>query len=1072
MKEPEDCRIYLHKSNNPNALLHETFGIIREIEKNNPFERKTVVVQSEAMGRWLALKAADENGIAANIEFVTPDKFLRNFAEKYLGIKANGSVFNKKNTEWALYSLFKSDFLEKPVFMPIKNYIQNDERRCFGLCRKIADLFEQYAVYRPHIIAAWQKGKVCSESPDEIWQKEIFLELKRLDPFSEPDFAKVFIEKCQSAQLKAEFTKPLILFGISRMNKYHLNMFTHLSVLFPVHIFAILPSSEYIYKVDKKNREEKETFFRKFCEADMEITDFFVENPLFQESDIFVKPTADTLLSSIQRDILEDKEKPEEIPCDDSVRISACCGKMRETEVLKDSLLELFKDDETLSPEDIVVLCPDLKSYEPYINAVFGNSRTDDSAFIPFVITEGETADEAKISETFLKIIRLSSGNYGKSEILSIFKEPCVCGKFGISRENFPEIEKLLEESGVKRGLDSSFMEKKYRLSGQNTWEFGLKRIMMSSFMPFSEKGEGFEDILPVENFRQDKIVLAEGFITFVKELFRFAENAAEEKTPSEFKSMLVKALDFFFVDDKNSSGGIRHLKEIISSFAERAGKYAAKIHFDAVRTYIEDEIAATVFRKNTVGSKLNFSSLKQMHNLPFRVVCLIGMDEDSFPRKDTEYAFDLTHLVKAESGEPKIRSLRENDSDFFLDAILSAGEKLIISYDGKEQREDSKKHRMAAMPVRILEKYIAEKTGKNPDETEVKYPALPFSAEYFTENGAFKTFSKAAFRVAEKMFHVEHSSSDLSGIKVSEEKEQPKEHLVLAVDDLISFFKDPQKYYFTKTLKMILPDEEKNNVDEEIFDYDDSLMNYSLRQTYIKMAENTDDEKTLEKDFIRRMKGEGKIPAGIVGEEKLKALIKNSGLWEFAGKLYAEKREHCDFSFDFEELGVTLCGRNENIRSDSAIQIVTSKWDAKHKISSLIKHFAMNTEGIELDTHTYALNQKKEVRRYTLEKTDAATAKNNLAVFVELWKKGQKEMPLYNSKIIENINKNSNICDDMEKEKKDKFVSLYFLLMVQQFEEQNRRSLGKLPLEEMKKAANFMTLFKNERKSNKTGSK
>ena len=61
MKEPEDCRIYLHKSNNPNALLHETFGIIREIEKNNPFERKTVVVQSEAMGRWLALKAAEEN---------------------------------------------------------------------------------------------------------------------------------------------------------------------------------------------------------------------------------------------------------------------------------------------------------------------------------------------------------------------------------------------------------------------------------------------------------------------------------------------------------------------------------------------------------------------------------------------------------------------------------------------------------------------------------------------------------------------------------------------------------------------------------------------------------------------------------------------------------------------------------------------------------------------------------------------------------------------------------------------------------------------------------------------------
>ena len=1050
MKEPESYRIYLHKSNNPAALLHEAFEIIDGITRKNPFEKKTVVIQSEAQGRWFALKAA-ERGIAANMEFLSPGDFLRGFAEKHLGIRTKNSVFSKKNTEWALYSLFKSGFTEKPELAPVRNYIKSDERRCFGLCRRIAGLFEQYAVYRPHIIAAWQKGKLCSDSPDEIWQKEIFTELKKLYPSSDPDFAKIFIEKCQSAHYKGDPEKPLILFGISQMSRYHLNMFRSLSALFPVHVFAVLPSREYVCSA------EKDTFFRKFCAESMEITDFFVENPPFQETGIFVEPLSETLLSSIQRDILSDAANPEKALFDDSVRISACCGKMREIEVLKDSLLELFKNDETLSPEDIAVLCPDLKSYEPCINAVFGNTA-DDRTFIPHVLAEGNAAEEAKTAETFLKIIRLAGGNYEKSEVLSIFREPFVCGNFGVSREDFPEIEKLLDESGVRHGLGG----------GRNTWEFGLDRIMMSRLMPFSEEGSGFKDILPLENFREDKTASMEGFITFVKGLFRFSEAVHAEKTPSDFKYILEKAVDFFFQDDAAPSGETRRLKEILGEFAERAGKYADKVSFDAVRTYLEGELSKTVFHRNSVGSRLNFSSLKQMRTIPFRVVCLIGMDEESFPGKDAEYAFDLTRRVSAENGEPRIRPQRENDSFLFLEAVLSAGEKLIISYDGKEPREDSKKHRAAAMPVRILEKYIAEKTGTDPDKIEIKYPVSPFSADYFTENGTFRTFSRSAFRVAEKMFHREKTPRPTFTTAVTEEKGKIPEHIYLPLDDLLSFFKDPQKFYFTKTLKLLLPETGQKNGDEEIFDYDDNLQNALLRKTYLKMSAGLPDEETVEMNFIRRMKGEGKIPDGILGEEKLKTVIKSGCIRELAEKLYSEESSHRDFSVELDETGVTLYGRIGNIRQEHAVLAEASQWNnAKYKqIHSLIRHFAMNASGTRLDTVTYALNADREVCGYTLEKTDERTATENLSVFVRLWRNALLEMPLYNGKIIAEADKTDDLNAEIEKEKKNRFVSPYFLLMADQPD--RKEKCLKAELNDIKKAANLMKLFKNERKSNK----
>ena len=1063
MKEKTEIHeIYLYKSNTLAALLHEASAIIKDMTKTNPFERKTVVVQSDAVGRTLMLNAADTDGISANTEFVFPDKFLRDFAEKYFGIPAKNSVFNKKNAEWALYSIFDSDFLEKPEFLPLKNYIKNDESRKFRLCRKIADLFEQYIVYRPHIIENWQKGTLCSDIRDEIWQKEIFTELKKLDPDSEPDFARLFIKKCKDAKLDRTRFNPLILFGISQMNSYHLNMFYNLSLLFPVHIFAIQPSIEYVYK------EGRETFFRRFCSSEIEITDFFAVNSPFKESATFVEPLTGTLLSSIQRDILHDEKTDSgDINPDSSLRISACCNKMREMEVLKDSLLELFKNDETLLPEDIAVLCPDLKGYEPYINAVFGNTPQNDSTFIPFVIGEGQTADEAKISQTFLKIIKIGGGFYKKSEILSIFKESFVSGKFGTSREDFPEIEKLLDESGIKWGNSRSFMEEKHNISSPNTWEFGLDRIMMSSFMPFSENGESFKNILPLENFHEEKALSLEGFINFAKELFRFSEKISKPARPSEFKYLLEKALDSFFLNDRNTSEEIRRIKGIIGDFAEAAEKYSGKITFDAVRIYLEEEISRTLFRKNSVGSKLNFSSLKEMHSIPFRVICLIGMDEELFPRKDTEYAFDLTRKIKEADGEPKIRSLRENDFHLFLDAIISAGEKLIISYNGRELREDSKKHRSAAMPVKILEKYIAEKTGRPLDEIETKYPVVPFSADYFAENGRFTTFSKSNFRVAEKMFHVEQTQPSPDTIEVSDEKEENREHHVLSLDNLLSFFKDPQKYYFTKTLKVLLPDT-KQNADEEIFDYDDILQNFALRQAYLKMSADLQEEETVDANFIRRMKGEGKVPDGTIGEEKLKNVVKDCKIRELAEKLYSEELRNSDFSLDLDKLGVSLEGRIENIQSNRAVAVVFSTWEMKYKIQSLIKHFAMNAVGTSIDTQIYTLNQKKEVRSYTLEKTDEKTARENLAVFVELWKKGLKEMPLYNHKVTGGTGTEEDLLSEIEKAEKDKFVSPYFLLAAEQFRQRKERFLPEFPFKEMKKITDLTKLFKNERQQNK----
>ena len=241
----ENCNFRIYKSNKLENFLPKVCEIIKKLAEDAPLKRKSIVVQSDGMARWLTLKAASELGVLANFEFVSPDGFLRNFAEKYFGMTPD-SVYSKKNAEWALYSQ-----LRNATEGPAGKYIGGNEARAFRFSRTLADLFEQYFVYRPNMMQCWQEGGPKTKDPDESWQFKIFHDLSQKTNPNTEGFAQLFKERCEKAAANEEYPKELILFGISIMNSYQLDMFRHLSDLFTVHIFAVSPSEEY-FSVSKK----------------------------------------------------------------------------------------------------------------------------------------------------------------------------------------------------------------------------------------------------------------------------------------------------------------------------------------------------------------------------------------------------------------------------------------------------------------------------------------------------------------------------------------------------------------------------------------------------------------------------------------------------------------------------------------------------------------------------------------------------------------------------------------------------------------------------------------------------
>ena len=95
---------------------------------------------------------------------------------------------------------------------------------------------------------------------------------------------------------------------------------------------------------------------------------------------------AATLLGRLQADIHADRPAPgQPLPDadderlllaedDDSVRIHACHGRARQVEVLREAILHRLADDPTLEPRDVIVMCPDIETFAPLIEATFGAS--------------------------------------------------------------------------------------------------------------------------------------------------------------------------------------------------------------------------------------------------------------------------------------------------------------------------------------------------------------------------------------------------------------------------------------------------------------------------------------------------------------------------------------------------------------------------------------------------------------------------------------------------------------------------------------------------------------------------
>ncbi|MCD6161701.1 MAG: exodeoxyribonuclease V subunit gamma [candidate division Zixibacteria bacterium] len=948
----------LNLSNQLEILVDKLGEMIASNPLDSPMAEETIVVQSKGMQRWVSLELARKLGIFSNCRFPFPRAFVNVVFQEFIEDIPDEKPFTSNFMTWKIMKCLP-ELLDLPEFKSLKSYLDDDDDglKLFQLSNRIADTFDQYLIFRPQMILGWAKPNT------NHWQAILWRNIVGDKEIShQAAFRELFLKAARgkSHEIK-NLPKRISVFGISALPPFYMEIFAELSALIEVNMFLMNPCREYwadivsdreIDRITKKKQtlkaddlhlEEGNSLLASMGALGREffslVNDFDLE-----EYKHFIDTGRNNMLTAIQSDILNlrgcDKSDKTMIPENDcSIQIHSCHSPMREIEVLYDNLLAMFEADSNLTPTDILVMTPDIELYAPFIQTVFGKSSSAHKK-IPFSIADRSFDKENPVIDTFLAILELTGGRYGAAKVLDLLDSPYVYRKFELDMEDIEYIHHWVKHTRICWGIDEHD-RKRFGPSAypENTWQAGIERLLLGYAMTGNDV-RMFNDILPYDEIEGNKTSALGKFIEFTNQLFSYIGSLEKPKTLSGWAKILNLLIDKFILTDDDNEREMQVIRQTLNELIEfeKVSGYDNKISLDIIKSYLKSELEKESSAFGFIAGSVTFCAILPMRSIPFKVICIVGLNSDAFPRQVKPISFDLI----TQNPQPGDRSKRNDDRYLFLEAILSARQNLYLSYIGQSIEDNSVIP--PSVVVSELQDYIennCELPNRNIlEHILTKHRLQAFNPEYFRGEGKLFCYSDENCQ-ASRMLTGSRQTPDFF---ISNGLPEPDDEFrTIKIDQLCGFFNNPSRFILQKRLGIKL--EQSGAILEEREPISINYLDkYNIKTELLKKqlaGENLSNT-------FKVVKARGALPHGVPGECSYNELT--ADVLSIVNKLdrypHKDKLDPIDVDIDID--GFNIAGRIDDIYPDSLIQYRAAKVKAKDRLRIWIYHLLLNHLSLE----------------------------------------------------------------------------------------------------------------------------
>jgi exodeoxyribonuclease V gamma subunit len=747
-----------------------------------------VLIPQVALRRWLQATMAVRHGIAANLEFLTPGEFVARAlaANPAPGAHEAGEVLDAAGLQWQLYAALRDPGLRaRPAMAQLAGYHGDGDGPAGGgatdgglkawtLAGELAGVFEKYQAWRRDWLLRWEGGADPDDPQAILWRAVAAGRGHRARRIQ--DYLARFGDG--AAALPAGLPPRLFAFATLNVSPDVLRVMATQSRVGTLHFYLPTPTKEYwgdLQSLGAHLRAGTDPFGEQSSENPL-LRDWGAAGRDFMallgsyevvhpsgEIAAYADPEAapgkslaagglrDSLLRRMQGDLFHRRAAPSSAlrdgvdPRDPSLQFHACHTRLRELQVLHDRLRALLEDkrfDPPLQPREIAVLAPDIDPYVPYLDAVFGGHGHGDAGIrqaIPWAIADASPLAGEPLAAVFLRLLALPVSRFGLEEVLDLLASPPLADAAGLDAGALERLHGWLHEAGARWGIDAAH---RARLGAPEddayTWQFALDRLLLGHATDADALIEGeAARVAPWTGLEGSALDALDVLLRLLRVLARHQRLLGEAMPPAAWRERLLGLLRSVLPRPRIGGSGERayeRLCKLIDAFAEDAARagYTAPVPGEVVRAHFAAVLGEADTRAPLLTGGVSFARMVPMRLLPFRAICLLGMNDGDFPRRDP--AAGLNRLT-AELGTGKRRhgdrSTRDDDRYLFLQLFSSAQDVFHVSWIGADPRDGSARE-PSAVVSELLAAAAAYHAPADTDALVLRHALQPFSPAAF----------------------------------------------------------------------------------------------------------------------------------------------------------------------------------------------------------------------------------------------------------------------------------------------------------------------------------------------------
>ncbi|MBW3601822.1 MAG: exodeoxyribonuclease V subunit gamma [Actinobacteria bacterium] len=995
--------LHIHRAERADGLIGGLAELLA-VPPEDPLEPELIAVHSRGIERWLAQELSTRlgtgegrrDGVCSNVDFPFPSRVVGRALAAAGGIDPDADPWSPQRLVWPLLDVVQAH-LDQPWLAPLASHLGVSSgtaeparrNRRFGAVRHLADLFDRYAVHRPDMLRAWAAGRDVDGSGatlgDAAWQAELWrLVRERLDVASPVERLDDAVERLRAGLVVPDLPGRLALFALTALPVSYVQVLAALAATRDVHLFLLHPSPRLWQRVGARLDAAPRSRVPRATDPTRELP----RHPLLaswgrdaREMQLVVAAAGNgavdhhqaldvgepsTLLTRLQADVRADQAstglpgpgerdtRPVLARQDRSLQVHACHGRTRQVEVMRDAILHLLADDPSLQPRDVVVMCPDVETFAPIVHAVFvadaaqPRAGSDDGGRGPgrrmpdlrVRLADRSIRQTNPLLRVVAELLDIADGRLAASEVLDLAAREPVRRRFGFDDADLSQIESWVADAGVRWGLDASHRAA-FGLDGlaANTWGAGLDRLLLGVAMA-DEDDRLFGGAVPLDDVEGDAVDAAGRLAELVGRLDAALARLRGPHAVQGWRTAIVEAVDILTATPERFRWQGIQLDRLLDDVVEEAtldgGPSPVELTLAEVRSLLDDRLQGRPTRANHRTGDLTVCTLVPMRSVPHRVVCLLGMDDGTFPRRTAGDGDDLVER------DPYVgdRDPRTEDRQLLLDALLAAGDHLVVTHTGYDERTNEP--RPPAVPVGELLDVLDRTVRTDGDgrsarhHVVVEHPLQAFDARNFRPGalvcGRPWGFEPAALAGARTLTRGRTDPPPFLA-----EPLPPEDSDTVDLGELVRFLQHPAKTFLRRRLGVTLPDREDEPADAmpaELGPLEDWVVGDRLLHARVSHA---DTERWAAAERAR-----GVLPPGALAQP----VLDKAGATVDAVVQAAREETGAPFGPDLDiDIGLgdgrRLRGLVSHVAGDALLAVQYSRVGAKHRLAAWVRLLA-----------------------------------------------------------------------------------------------------------------------------------